>query len=149
MNDIEILEKTMKSLKKHNLNYIMINFNEIEQAIENLLKERQADKDRINILRDRVQENERTLKDLTNTFAKEKQKYENDIDILMNRIDEYKINTVWKYTVKEDYIPKSLVKEKIKEYKSKQDIKDNTVYTFKEVVQTWIELLQELLGEMQ
>ena len=145
MNDIEILELYVNTDNKY-AGSIEI---EIKEAIKSVLKERQADKDRINILRDRVQENERTLKDLTNTFAKEKQKYENDIDILLNRIDEYEINTVWKYTVKEDYIPKSLVKEKMEwlednilnnEYASGSDM---------DIAEYQIDILKRILGEKQ
>ena len=42
-------------------------------------------------------------------------------------------------------VPKSKIEEKIKDLESKKDIKDNTTYTFKEVEEVIIQVLQELL----
>jgi hypothetical protein len=122
MNDIEILEETLKEFKVYGDLDGIQDLRPFMKAIENLLKERQADKDRIN-------------------------RYENDIDILLNRIDEYKINTVWKYTVKEDYIPKSLVIEKIKEVKQLENASIADILESEK--EFCIDVLQELLGEKQ
>ena len=35
------------------------------------------------------------------TVLNELERYENDVDILLNKIDEYEKNTTWNYTVKE------------------------------------------------
>ncbi len=51
-----------------------------------------------------------------------------------------------------DFISKDKIKEKIEEYNNKLDIQDNslyTLYTFKQVVGTWINILQELLEEQE
>lgn len=154
MKDIEILEAFIeRDLQMHEDYGVKATIEDKEiQAVNNIiiefkrtLKQNQAYKDRINILRDRVQENERTIKDLTNTFVREKQNYENDIDILMNKIDEYEINTVWKYAVKEEYIPKSLVKEKI--IQDKANLNKSVNANLKKAYKARIEFGQELLGE--
>lgn len=46
-----------------------------------------------------------------------------------------------------NYIRKSKVEELKEQYKNKLDIQDNKKYTFKEVVQTWINICDTLLGK--
>ena len=56
MEDIEILEEMSIALKEHNLNPIVINFDKYNEAISNILKERQADKEKIKELEDKLNE---------------------------------------------------------------------------------------------
>lgn len=170
MNNIEILDKLRKMLfLTQQANECGLSNNDFKEdiqilsgaieLIENLLKERQADKDRINILRDRVQEEEDTIKSLTNIFANEKQEYLNRIKELedeqkgyKDRIKELKIALEEVEELLEDSIPKSLVKEKIKELGKQEKaelkgMKGQDRYVVKQEYQFKRNVLQELLGE--
>lgn len=111
MNDIEMLIKRMSFIEEGYLSngHMRVgNFNDIDKAIE-LLKERQADKDRIKELE------------------------------AINAMQEYRIN--------EMDIPKSLVKEAIKELKDDIQFSANPLSI--ENSKFGIKVLQELLGEKQ
>ncbi len=129
MNDIEILEKLIR--QENFIDYEEYQV-EIDTAIENLLKERQADKDRIDILRNRVQENEQTIKDLSNIAGKVKREYEDRIRALMSR--EY---------IKLNYTDKQKIKRKIKWL----DKEGYWIFTTIDDVDNAKKILQELLKE--
>ena len=154
MNDIEVLEERVTTLKRHIKNYeendcltdVYQQLVKECRAIENLLKERQSDKERIKDLEEdnyvyhqlmRMQ-NEREYR---SKFLKDfKKEYgENvmpDYDEIYKRYDKQKRQL-------ENSIPKSLIKEKIEELK---DIKLCGGNINQAIIEDKIQVLEELLN---
>lgn len=149
MNDIEVLER----FRNYNKFYkeedgkltITIDLDlktELDKAIENLLKERQSDKERIKDLEENNQQLEKWLNyyKLGNTVEEFEKIFGNTP---INDIEEIK-----KY-IFQNYIPKSLIKEKIEELKEEIEqlrIEKNVTYDsgiYRNRIK--LETLQELL----
>ena len=99
MNDIEVLEELLQGAKDNNM-YIG---NKYFYSLENILKERQSDKERI-----------KDLEEINEAHKKENGELREELE---------SVKEIY-YTQKEietDYIPKSLIKEKIEELKEIAD----------------------------
>ena len=127
MNDIEELEARVTTLKRHIKNYeendcltdVYQQLVKECRAIENLLKERQSDKERIKDLEEKIKwktDNTNKLIEVTNLYL--------------------------------NSIPKSLIKEKIeelnKEYKKLEETSD---FIIADTIQPRIQVLEELLNK--
>ena len=108
------------------------------QAIENIIKR----------YKELEQENEK-LEEKRLWQNKERRRLEGIICDLQDELSLYKKDLGEFYKSSEEQlknsVPKSKIEEKIKDLESKKDIKDNTTYTFKEVEEVIIQVLQELL----
>lgn len=143
MNDIEVLEELLKYkdwYKEHGGEDI--GFREI-QAIENLLKERQSDKERI-----------KELEEINKAHKKENGELREEIEE-KTEIAEWKLehayNTGWK-ACEIISIPKSLIKEQIEELnrKEKEELKGSKGqdrYFIKQMYQYQRKSLEELLNK--
>ena len=152
MEDREILEERVTTLKRHIKNYEESNCktNIYQQlvkeckAIENILEENENFK-QASIINDRIFEAERN---------KNKELEEENSNLKKVKTDEFIVNNPWLFKcLSEVYIPKSLIKEKIEalnDYDSEfcQRVINHTEYTLTEFVQN---ILQELLrrGEVR
>lgn len=120
MNDIEVLEELLKK-KKCDIGYYMVYiFDDREkQAIENLLKERQSDKERIKDLEEINEAHKKENGELRERVKELEKENENEFKRgFFTKVAENKANTL---KIESQVIPKSLIKEKIKEYKAKTD----------------------------
>lgn len=142
MNDIEVLEDLRKELGRY------ADGKKIKQgqSLENLLKERQSDKERIKELE---KENEELLEvrvsASANTRIFELEKENNQLKLkiadLYKSCGEYeKAKSIMTKELRE-YIPKSLIKEKIEELKNIFDMGEEW-YTKEYIIQVLEELLK-------
>lgn len=121
-SNIEIIEDFINEIKDFELNKDVV---EIVNALEDILEEREADKKRIEELEEKLLDMIEGTETIKTETAKEKAEY-----------------------IKENYIPKQKIIDKIEELKEHYNTDNNIrIYTLKGSYELQVAVLQELLED--